>query len=52
MIIYGITACYVKLQYEGQLARAISQRIGPRLCLHGASSIAEEQIAHFFEDGI
>ncbi len=40
------------LQYEGQLARAISQRIGPRLCLHGASSIAEEQIAHFFEDGI
>lgn len=40
------------LKYEGDLAREISNRIGPHLCLHGASSLAEEQISHFFDDGI
>ncbi len=40
------------LKYEGNLAREISNRIGPYLCLHGASSLAEEQISHFYEDGI
>ncbi len=40
------------LKYESDLARSISHRIGPHLCLHGASSLAEEQISHFFNDGI
>jgi len=40
------------LEYNGQLAREISKRIGPRLCLHGTSSVNEEQIANLFEDGI
>jgi fructose-bisphosphate aldolase class II len=40
------------LKYEGKLTREISKRIGPHICLHGASSVAEEQISHFFEDGI
>jgi fructose-bisphosphate aldolase, class II len=40
------------LKYEGVIAREISRRIGPRLCLHGASSLAEEQMSHFYNDGI
>ena len=40
------------LQYHGDLARAIRERIGPRICLHGASSVPEEQLAHLFEDGV
>ncbi len=40
------------LEYNGQVAREISRRIGPRLCLHGTSSVNEEQIAHLFDDGI
>ena len=40
------------LKYESQLAREISNRIGPRLCLHGVSSLGEKEISHFFEDGI
>ncbi len=40
------------LRYEDQLARDISGRIGPRLCLHGVSSLAESEIARFFDDGI
>ena len=40
------------LKYEGELAREISCKVGPRLCLHGASSLAEEQVSHFFNDGI
>ena len=40
------------LKYESKLARDISSRIGSRLCLHGASSLADDQILHFYEDGI
>ena len=40
------------LKYEGELARSISKKIGPCLCLHGASSVAEDQISHLFDDGI
>jgi fructose/tagatose bisphosphate aldolase len=40
------------LEYNGHLARAISKKIGPHLCLHGASSLAKEQISHLFKDGI
>ena len=40
------------LEYNGQLARAISKKIGPRLCLHGTSSVNEDQIVNLFEDGI
>lgn len=40
------------LQYEGKLAREISKRIGPHLCLHGVSSVAESEISSFFDDGI
>jgi fructose-bisphosphate aldolase class II len=40
------------LKYEGQLAREISRRIGPRLCLHGGSSLADGELAHCFSDGI
>jgi fructose/tagatose bisphosphate aldolase len=40
------------LHYEGKLAREISRRIGPRLCLHGASSLAESEIANLFADGV
>jgi fructose-bisphosphate aldolase class II len=40
------------LKYEGELARAITKKIGPSLCLHGASSIAEDQLSHLFYDGI
>ena len=27
------------LRYHGELARKITRRIGPRLCLHGTSSV-------------
>ena len=40
------------LEYNGNLAREISRQIGPRLCLHGTSSVNEEQIANLFADGI
>ena len=40
------------LHYRGDLARAISARIGSRLCLHGASSVAPEQLGALFADGV
>jgi len=39
-------------QYHGDLAREISARVGPRLCLHGASSVAPAQVAGLFHDGV
>lgn len=39
-------------KYFATQARAISKRIGPRLCLHGTSSISDKQLARLFEDGI
>lgn len=40
------------LKYHGELAREITRRIGPRLCLHGTSSVSSEEIAHLFDDGV
>jgi fructose-bisphosphate aldolase class II len=40
------------LRYHGDLARAITQRIGPKLCLHGASSVAPDQLQGLFADGV
>lgn len=40
------------LHYYGDAARAICQKIGPRICLHGTSSVSNDQIGKLFEDGI
>lgn len=40
------------LKYHGDLARRISQRTGPRLVLHGTSSVGTNQIGSLFADGI
>jgi fructose-bisphosphate aldolase class II len=40
------------LQYHGELARDITRRIGPRLCLHGTSSVPPAQVTRLFEDGV
>jgi len=40
------------LKYHGDLARRISRRTGPRLVLHGTSSVGQEQIGGLFADGI
>jgi len=39
-------------RYRGDLARRISERIGPRLVLHGTSSVEPSQAAGLFDDGI
>lgn len=41
-----------QLSYRGDVAREISRRIGPRLCLHGASSVAPDQLGRLFDDGV
>jgi len=41
-----------KLSYDRNLARDITRRIGPRLCLHGTSSVAPERLTELFDDGI
>ena len=40
------------LKYHGALARRIKARVGPRLVLHGCSSVTADQVARLFEDGI
>lgn len=40
------------LRYVPEAARAISGRIGPRLVLHGASSVPVDQLAGLFGDGV
>lgn len=40
------------LRYVPQVARAISARIGPRLVLHGASSVPVSELAGLFADGV
>jgi len=40
------------LRYVPEAARAISARIGPRLVLHGASSVPAAQLATLFADGV
>lgn len=40
------------LHYYYDAARAIRDRIGPRICLHGTSSVSNDQIGGLFGDGI
>ena len=40
------------LHYYSDAARAIRAKIGPRICLHGTSSVSNDQIAKMFDDGI
>lgn len=40
------------LEYRDKLARSISAAVGPRLVLHGTSSVGHEQVRNLFSDGI
>jgi fructose/tagatose bisphosphate aldolase len=40
------------LKYHGDLAREISRLTGPKLVLHGTSSVGNDQIKNLFNDGI
>lgn len=40
------------LHYYYEAARAIQAKIGPRICLHGTSSVSNDQIGKLFNDGI
>jgi len=40
------------LKYHGDLARDIRARIGPRICLHGTSSVPPGQVRGLFNDGV
>ncbi len=40
------------LHYYCDAAKAIKAKIGPRICLHGTSSVSNDQIAKLFDDGI
>ncbi len=41
-----------KLSYRDDVAREIRRRIGPRLSLHGTSSVLPEMLSRLFEDGV
>jgi len=40
------------LKYHGDLARQISKLTGPKLVLHGTSSVGNDQVKNLFTDGI
>lgn len=40
------------LKYHGDLARQIKARIGPKMVLHGCSSVSRDQIGDLYEDGV
>lgn len=40
------------LHYYADAAKAIKAKIGPRICLHGTSSVSNDQITRLFDDGI
>ncbi len=40
------------LKYRGDLARSIRERIGPRICLHGTSSVPPAEVKDLFADGV
>ena len=40
------------LHYYSDAAKAIREKIGPRICLHGTSSVSNDQIKKLFADGI
>jgi fructose/tagatose bisphosphate aldolase len=41
-----------ELKYRDDVAREIGHRIGPRLSLHGVSSVVPDQLGRLYEDGI
>jgi fructose-bisphosphate aldolase class II len=41
-----------ELQYRGDVACQIRERIGTHLCLHGTSSVSMEKLARLFDDGV
>ncbi len=45
-------ASAASLRYRPELARSIAAVVGPRLVLHGASSVEPEQVRHLFADGV
>lgn len=45
-------ASAAELRYRDDRARAIAERVGPRLCLHGTSSVPPDQVRRLFDDGI
>lgn len=45
-------ASATNLQYYGDHAKEIKEKIGTRIVLHGASSVPEGQIASLIEDGV
>ena len=45
-------ASAAQLRYHGDLAREISARIGPKIVLHGCSSVTHDQIKNLFADGV
>jgi fructose-bisphosphate aldolase class II len=40
------------LNYKSHLAQEITRRIGPKLCLHGTSSVAPDKLFSLFQQGI
>ncbi len=40
------------LKYRGDLARSIKERVGPRMVLHGTSSVTNDQVKDLFRDGV
>lgn len=40
------------LKYHGEAARAIKELIGPKIVLHGTSSVSNEQVRRLFDDGV
>lgn len=45
-------ASAMNLEYYGQKARDIKDKVGNRIVLHGASSVLPSQIGSLFEDGV
>lgn len=45
-------ASTAELKYHSALAKEISKLTGPKLVLHGASSVSSDQIRNLFDDGI
>lgn len=41
-----------RLSYKRDLAHEITKQIGPRLCLHGSSSVAPGNLGNLFSDGV
>lgn len=40
------------LEYHGDLARQIKERVGPKIVLHGTSSVTNDQVRNLFSDGV